>query len=314
MKPILYVMPFLLIVTNAAYANADDPCKLHISKTDGNIETCWSISSPAGPSDYVNVRYDYPGPPQRQACGMSISVCDFGAASSYPIVGLYPANTALDPFGNTPDLSSPLETVTSPPILGGPVGDFCYVPFSSSVPLQGAVHAVAQFPPGSLDLLVGLDQDSVSHGGDECAFNPWDSTYASDDSYSTFAFSVTTGEAGLNIVEDPDTYLACANQSLLRIYGNDLDMTGDYEVFTAPVGSTVGLSFFAEAAPGDTCFAWLGFGPPIPMIDSGNGYCCLRISFAMPAICPGGPLPLQSFTWSTSCGVKLTNQVTLKCP
>ena len=254
---------------------------LYVSKTDGGVESSWSVQVPSGSSDYMNVRYDgYGGTTVIK--GISIAVEDAGASQTFPKIGLYAANTLADPTGNTPDLTAPFAEISNPDVLGGN-GECRYLDFMFDGPvLAGPLyHVVVCFPPGDAGKLkICVDEGADNQqGGDEP--NSPDSSFSTTDGYTTPASGPDgTKEWAINLILD-----CCSqpNESVFRLYTDCNSLTGDYHQVTRKTGEHVGLAFWGKSCPGSITM-WMIFvsflgapvAPivPIPFIADCNDNCC----------------------------------------
>jgi hypothetical protein len=225
------------------------------TKTDGSSESNWIVQSPAGSSDYFNVRFDVAdcdkdGDGDAGICGQHQKTFDFSVGTPFPLIGTFLPNLGLDPSGNTPDLGALVAgSANDPGALHGGVGQsWCFnfptVKFSA---LGGTVHAVACFPPGDpAGVGVSADSDTGAKGGDECPGqpNPFDSSGFTLDGYSTPAIAFGSGDFHLNLLIDP----SCEQLPLL--YLNADPGCGDFCVVTTGLGCNFGLCVVAPAWPG----------------------------------------------------------------
>ena len=302
MKRSLLVLGLVSLIGPPLHATGDDPCRLYVSKTDGDTEQGWFVQAPAGPSDYFNVRIDAPidFPASRLLgnavllSGMSIGVADFGASTSYPIVGCYRPNTALDSSGFTPDLSAPVAQVFSPPILGGPIGDRCLVDFGPAAALpSGTYHSVVQFPPGDPGLLgVHADSDTDGKGGwptDGLGPGPEsnDSSGFTTDGYATVANLFNLAEFALDLVVDHER-----STSFLSLGYSSGDMTGDFTTLTIIQGDPFSVNIHMPPWNGGVtswqlfvCFGGIPFAPAggiLPALPCPRGWNSLRVNTTWP--------------------------------
>lgn len=136
---------------------------------DGTVETGWVVQIPSGSSDYFNNNFGS-GVGKNGIVGLTLSVLDFGTtAGGYPTSGVSNANLGVDPSGNTPDIGSPLATVSP---FTFPAGSFettsgLYTSHAVSVAggsLGSNVHGWVQFPAGDPGLL-GIGGDTTASNG-----------------------------------------------------------------------------------------------------------------------------------------------------
>ena len=317
-------MPIFISSLLFAAIGQDIPSALHQAKTDGAPEHGRAVMIPAGPSDFMNVRYDLA--PGTWVTGISISVADFGVTSSYPRVGLFGPNLNIDPSGNTPDLALPYSETQSPSVLGHPPLDHQDLDLIDFPSPSGPTHAVVQFPPGNPGLLgVGSDEDRSGDRGGETpsSFNPFDSSGWTLDGYSTPSFPFSYGEFGLNVLIDPCPDVAGNSTALLRLSVDCQDLTGDYIEATTAVGEDTGLALWAPLCSGSPP-QWMLFfsvrgvpvapaSAPLGMTTSPNGCAYTRICTEFPDGI--GPATLE-FVAVTACpgisgSLRISNEITL---
>jgi hypothetical protein len=195
-----------------------NPCSCFGQVDDGLLDgTIWKVNNPEGPVDYMNNRiehFDGTG----AACGIPATYTsiqavswDFcGSGPSWASVGIYPANTVLDPAGNTPDVANPLIQCTTLNLkgTGAFTGDWSYpattydfpdVNASTNSALANAliVHVAVQWPLGDTCIWIGsdtdgTDDDATSSGA--CTVMPGTSSYFTINGYTTVGLS-----QGINI-------------------------------------------------------------------------------------------------------------------
>lgn len=262
-------------------ATAQQPEHPHAAKTDGSMEGGWVVSIPAGTSDFFNTRHQAPA--TGTAAGINVAVSDFGAASSYPRIGLYPANLGVDPTGDSPDISLPLAEANSPPVLGGPLHDHVDIALPTGIPLN--THVSVQFPPGDPGLLgVAADTDLNDRGGNSGpgAPDPHDASAFSQDAYATPGLPFDgLGDFGLGINHLATSKLS-GNSGFLQLTVNNGDTTGDFTRVRVIATDQFGVAFFAPKFSAPTL--WLLF-----------------LSFLGAPIKPVGPvlptIPAAAHTW-----------------
>ncbi|MEW6746926.1 MAG: hypothetical protein AB1486_29670 [Planctomycetota bacterium] len=251
------------VLTGTVLWAGDDPVSTeNVSLTDGTLEEGWVVSVPSGSFDFVNARHD--GLSGRPVMGISVGVADFGGGASYPLVGLYDANLALDPTGDTPDFASGISAGPLPG--GGAYLDYAYVSLGGPYyPVSEPQHVVVQLPPGDPGTLgIGLDRTGPLGG-----FSGWTS-----DGYVTLSSRLDM-DLGLNVNVDVITELQGQGEALLRTHPVAGDETGDYVTVTTYTGDDVGFAFFGPA-PG---MLWMLFmwSPPrritagLPTLSDGQG-------------------------------------------
>jgi hypothetical protein len=102
-------------VTVTADFQACNPCVCWGQLDDGHQDfTIWKVQNPAGTQDYFNINQgSFVDPNTGSGCGTTVTSIqvaswDFcGTGPSWGSIGIYAADTGLDPSGNTPALGSP---------------------------------------------------------------------------------------------------------------------------------------------------------------------------------------------------------------
>jgi hypothetical protein len=185
-----------------------NPCACFGQIDDGLLDAAiWRVQNPSGPGDCVNNRFDHfdssgaiCAKPSTYTSVQAVSWDFCGTYPSWASVGVYPANTVLDPSGNTPDIANPFISCTTlsvhPPLFYGDWSypattyDFPDVNTSTNSALANArvVHAVLQWSPGDSCIWIGsdddgTDDDSTSTGG--CTAVPGTASYFTSNGYTT---------------------------------------------------------------------------------------------------------------------------------
>src|SRR5262245_8606041 len=194
-----------LLFSPGARARTGEESVLWVTDTDGTMESAWLVNVPAGSSDFFSVAHDVVTAQQtEELCAslpitaISLSVADFGSATTFPRVGVYRSNLGLDPTGNTPELSLPLVQVFNPVVTPKQMFDFVEVDTPEATIPGGTtkLHAVVQLPPNDTgQLAIGADTSSTPRG----------TSFMSEDGYQQPAVPFFGGNLGLNIGQDNGT-------------------------------------------------------------------------------------------------------------
>jgi hypothetical protein len=208
-KPKLRLSNTVTVTVTPNFA-ACNPCLCFGQLDDGSQDFfIWKVQNPAGSLDFFNVNH---GPFNDLAgvdcgtglTGMQIASWDFcGTGPSWASVGLYAANTGVDPSGGTPDLGTPVALSTSLSMAPG-AADVGYpatpYPFASTV-----------FASTNAVLLAGGDLNTAAKWitGDTCVWHGSDSDGIDDDS--------TTVGAGCTLIPSSTTFFAVAGYSVPSI-------------------------------------------------------------------------------------------------
>jgi hypothetical protein len=187
-----------------------NPCACFGQIDDGIMDAAiWKVQNPAGASDWINNRIDHRdasgGPcsnPATLTAVQSIAWDFCGYAPSWSAVGIYPADTVLDPSGNTPRISSPLISCTTLNLKGPWYvfgGDWSYpattydfpdvqLSTNSAVANATTMHVAMQWPAGDTCIWIGSDDDGTdddlsSTGG--CTAAPGTASYFTSNGYTT---------------------------------------------------------------------------------------------------------------------------------
>src|SRR5262245_2141846 len=105
------LLALLLTLSPTVLAGHDGESTLWVTDLQGAIDSGWIVSVPTGPSDYFNTAHKVvPGLDNSEQIvdglpitGLALAVSDFGSSNTFPVVGVYYSNTALDPTDCTPD-------------------------------------------------------------------------------------------------------------------------------------------------------------------------------------------------------------------
>lgn len=310
MRKLLFAVACVGLLALPVLAQNIPPQHLNWGNSDGELDSGWVVSIPAGSSDYFNSRYDSTNWAARRVAGVGLGSADFGSGTSYPMAGLFSANLGVDPSGNTPDLSSGFSAGSVPG--GGVVYNWVYGSFGGSVtPGSNPQHVTCQFPPGDSGLL-GIGQDDDAPAGNHSGWTL--------DGYGTPS-NGTGADFGLNVIIDAVAELTAlpGRQSYLREYLNCSDETGDFTRATVQVGDDIGFYFVTDSRGSlwDLFFSFLG-APialatgPFPTFASGTG--------GFFRACSQWPLGFGGFTFNfvavagvpgTKGSVHVSNEITL---
>jgi len=166
---------------------ACNPCACWGQYDDGAASSFWKVTNPATSNDYFNVRFgSFVDPNSGGNCAKGISdfqvatydQCGGGGPLNWQDIGLYPANTALDSTGNTPDVANPVVQATGLTASAG-VLDFSYPASTYDFP------DVAASTNGALATYAGGSVAVHWVGGDTCLWIGGDTNGTDDDSTST---------------------------------------------------------------------------------------------------------------------------------
>lgn len=321
MRRFLFAAAVAALFPISAMGQVDQPGDVHLQKTDGSTEGGWVVGFPTGSSDYFNVRFDGPA---ATIVGGTVAVADFGAGTTYPRLGAYASNLGVDPSGNTPDLGSPFVEVSSPAILGGPIGGHVDVVTAPTPVPAGPSHCGIQLPPGDSGLLgVHGDSDASDRGGNSSpgSPDPNDSSGFTQDGYATPGVQFSPTEFGLGTILDPTDGFISGNDGYFTFTVNS-DLTGDFTTVTTIAGDAFGVAFFGPKFAGGPT-SWVLFisflgapvqkvGPILPTIpDAAHTY--LRLSDFWPS--NAGNFTLNFVAVSGASGVLgsvgISNEVTV---
>lgn len=307
MRKFLFVLACLGLLILPVYAGDSAASTQNVTNTDGNCDSGWVVSIPAGSSDYFNTRFDNVG--GRPVNGVSLASADFGSGASYPVTGLFDANLGVDPAGNTPDLSNGSSVIN---VAGsGVVFDWVYANIPNVTAGANPQHVAVQFPPGDPGLL-GIMVDTLPAGVTN--FSGF-----TTDGYATPAVDGTgIGDMGMNVNINVYPELS-GNNGRLLLSPRFTDEPGDFLTVTTQSGKELGAAFFGTK-PSTKWMMFLSFlGTPIkpvtgplPVIpDSPGGY--LRAGTTWPA--GFGGLTLNFVAVSGVAGSKgsvgVSNEVTI---
>ena len=195
--------PKIKLATADLSVTASPVCGAHFGQKDDCIldSTIWAIQNPTGPSDWFNVNHGLipPGLGASTLTGLEVSSWDFcGMGPDWAEVGIYPANSALDAQGCTPDVQSPISTAGGSSAAMSPSAadwgcpltfyDLPDVPASTSV----YYHAAVNWQPGSsVCVWIGSDTDGTDSALGPPIPNNGCCSLFSIDSYTTSAVRFT---------------------------------------------------------------------------------------------------------------------------
>lgn len=173
MKKSLLGFAAVLAAVPAAFAQHSAPASIYRTTLSAPVDSGWVVGFPTGSSDFFNVSFDVvPGignfnantiPDGYPLAGLGVSVTDFGSGRTYATVGIFNSNLGTDPSGQTPDLSNPIKSVSSPTLSPPALFQFVVFDFGGegTVPSGSTrAHTVVQLPPGDSGLL-GVGADST---------------------------------------------------------------------------------------------------------------------------------------------------------
>lgn len=134
---------------------------------DANI---WKVQNPAGPSDWFNVNHGVPTSGVTTLESASVSSWDFcGFGPCWANVGIYPSNLGLDPTGGTPDVTSPLSSVSGATACmpagaaegSCPMTVYDGTDYTVDSAAAGGVHVAAQWAVADSCIWLGSDTDGI---------------------------------------------------------------------------------------------------------------------------------------------------------
>jgi hypothetical protein len=137
---------------------------------DGRAETAYKIAWPSGANEAFNVDFDDDA---RGKVLMGVQCPTYSSSSGSPGIGsitVCPDNLTLDPYGHTPDVSSPITGLSNPTGQPGFNGQFCVgsggtVYDTPDVTLgTTGVHAVMSFVSGDSGTWLCTDADGGNRG------------------------------------------------------------------------------------------------------------------------------------------------------
>ncbi|MFO0982965.1 MAG: hypothetical protein U1E76_14755 [Planctomycetota bacterium] len=254
----------------AALPQSLEDAALWVSDTDGSIESGWIVQLPAGSADYFNVAHAVTAAANADELSLAlpvtaigVSVADFGALVTFPAVGVFFANLALDASGNTPDLAAPLSRVSSPALAPSGLFDFVAIDLPDATIPSGTtkLHAVVQLPAGETgQLAVGADTSGAAG-----------TSFSTRNGYVSIG-QPFPGNLGLNVGQDNGT---SKTDGRLRLASDLQDRTGDRLALTVAPGKDIQLAMFAP----HSIDKWMLF---------------LADAACVPAIRVGGVLPVTA--------------------
>jgi hypothetical protein len=149
---------------------------------DGRAETSYKIAWPSGANEAFSVDFDDDA---RGKLLMGVQIPTYLSSSGAPGIGsisVCPDNLTLDPYGHTPDPSSPLTSLANPtgqPAFGGGFcvgsGGTCYDTPDVTAPTTG-IHALMSFVSGDSGTWLCTDADGGTRGHSFYTTNSFAST------------------------------------------------------------------------------------------------------------------------------------------
>lgn len=226
-----------------------------ISYDDNGAETSYKINFPSAAGEGFNVDFNADGAgTTAMGCAIQLYVSS-GSGANLSYVGIFPDNLALDASGRTPDLNSPLSSLTNP-TGGPPVGVFCqgFTTYDTAdVNLgTGGVHIAMAFATGDSSTWLCTDlfnSNGTSHTGTRHSF--WTSdNYATPSSYPFTHLNWMMRLAGSPPVPNGGTFLINGTTAAI-VKG----------------GSTLALQFWSADTANPTKYleGIVSFGPFIPL-------------------------------------------------
>ncbi|MFO0981963.1 MAG: hypothetical protein U1E76_09510 [Planctomycetota bacterium] len=200
-----------LALAAPALANDTVDSAIYSTTTTRQPNSGWVVQFPTGSEDYFNAVFDViagsgnvDGPTLADGLpvtAIALAVADFGSGRTYPRMGVYPSNLAVDSTGLTPDLASPISERLSPPLTAPALFDHVVwdLPEGAIPGGQTKVHGVEQFPPGDSGLL-GIGADTAGTGP-RAGFTT--------DGYATPALVISFLEFGINPGQDNTATASC---------------------------------------------------------------------------------------------------------
>lgn len=304
----------------------------------GLVDGGWVVQFPTASSDYFDATFTVSAGLDNTEngnvrdllpmTGVSVSVTDFGSGRTYALVGMYNSNLGLDSSGETPDLASPVVTLTSPPLSPPPLFQFVTFNGTGDALLPGSpggqtrTHAVVQLPPGDSGLLgVGADSGSTGTTGGLSGFTT--------DGYTTPSIGASFLDFGMSAGQDNSATTSCKAADRKphgRLRASNLQQgvgEGDKLTTTVKAGDTLNLAFFGTKS-GDKlrlyfnvapCTPAVAIGPVLPTVpDSDGDGTFLRLNATWPAGFGGQTFRFSAVWGNPACsnpGVGFTNCVTV---
>ncbi|MFO0982379.1 MAG: hypothetical protein U1E76_11690 [Planctomycetota bacterium] len=270
---------FLLLAGATAIAGGSADSTIWSAAKGGLIDSGWIVSAPAGSEDYFDQTYMLAAGIDNSEdgvlasglaiCGTAVSVADFGSGRTYPRVGVFLSNLAVDSTGETPDLANAVAEAASPPLGQPELYHFVAFDLGKGTIPGGVtrVHAVAQLPPGDPGLLgIGADSHSSGTTGGYAGFTT--------DGYQTPSQDVSFLDFGLNPGQDNSTTTSCKPADRLphgRLRGSSWRQgvgEGDKLTLHLRAGARLDLAFFGTRA-GDRLRIYANTQPCAPAVPVG---------------------------------------------
>lgn len=335
MRMAFFSLATLAVAAIPAFAADSADSNIWSGTKGGVIDSGWVVTFPTGSSDYFDTTYNVTAgignvedgtvAAGLAVQGVGVSVSDFGSGRTYATVGVFNSNLAVDASGETPDLASPVSSVTSPAL--SPPALFQFVPFltaTASIPAGATrTHTVVQLPPGDSGLLgVGADSGSTGTTGGASGFTT--------DGYSTPSIGLSFLDFGMSLGQDNSATTSCKQadrkpHGRLRCSNAVQGLSeGDHLTSTVKSGDTLNLAFYGSKT-GDKfrlyfnvapCTPAIAIGPVLPTIADGdaNGGTFLRINATWPSGFGGQTFRFSAVWGNPACsnpGVGFTNCVTV---
>lgn len=322
----------LAIAAVPAFANDTVDSAIYHTQCNAQIDSGWVVGFPTGSSDYFNTAHPVVsgiGDSESMADGlpvtsMAVAVTDFGSGRTYATVGVFNSNLALDTTGNTPDLASPISSVSSPALSPPALYQFVVWNLSEAAIPAGStkVHGVGQLPPGDSGLLgIGADSTASHPGVGTSGFTT--------DGYATPSIVGTFFDFGLNPGQDNSATTSC-KQSDRKPHGrmrcSNLQQgvgQGDHLTTTVKAGDNLNLAFYGSKS-GDKlrlyfnvapCTPAVAIGPVLPTIPDADGDgTFIRLNSTWPSGFGGQTFRFSAVWGNPACGnpgVGFTNCVTI---
>jgi hypothetical protein len=329
MKRTSIALALSLVLSPLVLARNDGDSTIWVTSLKGAIDSGWVVSVPGGSSDYFNTAHTVlPGLGNSEQLvdglpitGLAVSVADFGSSGlTFPLVGVYYSNPALDPSGCTPDLTKPISTVANPSFTTPSLFEFVTfdLPEGTIAPGTPAVQAVVQFPPGDSGLLAVGSDSTVSPGG--CSS-------FTQDGYTTPSIEISFLDFGINPGQDNSSTSSCAPSARLpngrlRVSSRDVG-SGDHLTTTVGAGDALTLAFFGNQSGDEfrivcndvNCSRVLFEGGRLFALADGDGDgSYLRLNASWPLGHGGSTFQFSAVWGNDACldpGVGFTNCVTI---
>ncbi len=209
-KPKLRITNLVDVIVTADLKKCN-PCVCFGQQDDGFQDFfIWKVQNPAGSKDYFNVcQGAFIDPTTSGTCGpyglltgVEAASWDFcGTGPSWGEVGVYPANTTLDPSGGTPNVGTPVAIASTLSMSPGSA-DYSYpatlYSFSTAATVSTtvALHSATKWLTGDTCVWIGSDTDGVDD--DTTSTGPICSTIPSSTSFFTADGYVTNAQGYCN--------------------------------------------------------------------------------------------------------------------